>query len=307
MWSWTVGPGGTIAGASPLLVRDTCTGPDSPGMVAVEVLDNTTFGVTGGSTSESLLATSGTWMTPPLDGGATGAGIWGTIDATVTVPAGAGVSFQVRWAATSAALSTAAWNGPDGTATSWYTVGTPVPLPYSLDGSRFAQVRYQLSGNGVVGPSIAAVRLRSQLPELTRVAAGSFSTIAAITAATPRAAWLVRIKASDASLVGKATSIIEPVIVSGGPNLSAAQLRIEDRTTTSWCCGPTQVQITSGAITAPPPSPTASVPGADASRSVRLDVQAAAAATTSVVTATVKVAITTTVSLEIPVRVQIQT
>ena len=307
MWSWTVGPGGTIAGASPLLVRDTCTGPDSPGMVAIEVLDNTTFGVTGGSTSESLLATSGTWMTAPLDAGATGTGIWGAVDATVTVPAGAGLSFQVRWASTSAGLSAAAWTGPDGTATTWYTVGTPVPLPYAVDGSRFAQLRYQLTGNGVVGPTIGTVRLRSQLPELTRVAAGSFATVVAVTAATPSAGWLVRIKASDASLIGKATSIVEPVIVSGGPNLTAAQLRIEDRTATSWCCGPTQLQITAGAVTAPPPAPTGTVPGADASRSVRLDVQAAAAATTSVMTATVKLALSATVSLELPIRVQIQT
>ena len=307
MWSWTVGPGGAITGASPLLVRSTCTGADTPGLVAIELLDNTTLGVSGGSSSESTLATSGTWTTPPLDAGTVGTGMWGTADATTTIPIGAGLSFQIRWAATSAGLTAAAWQGPDGTAATSYAVGSPVPIPYAADGTRFAQLQFQLTGTGLVGPTVATVTAGSQLPELTRSAEGTFVSAVTVTAGTPSARWLVRIRAGDASLSGKATSVVAPAILSGGANLAAAQLRLESRTGAAWCCGPTQVQIVAGAITAPPPAPTPTSPGGDGFRSVRLDVIATATATASVLTVVVKVALSATVALEIPLAVKVQT
>ena len=307
MWSWTVGPGGAITGASPLLLRSTCTGADSPGLLAIELLDNTTLGVSGGLSSESTLANSGNWTTPPLDAGTVGTGVWGTADATTTIPVGAGLSFQIRWAATSAGLGAAAWQGPDGTAATSFAVGSPVPIPYAADGTRFAQLQYQLTGTGLVGPTIATVTAGSQLPGLTRSAEGTFVSAVAVTAGTPSARWVVRLRAGDASLSGKATSVVAPAILSGGTNLAAAQLRLENRTGAAWCCGPTQVQIVAGAIAAPPPAPTPTSPGADGFRSVRLDVNATAGATASVLTVVVKVALSATVALEIPLTVKVQT
>ena len=84
-------------------------------------------------------------------------------------------------------------------------------------------------------------------------------------------------------------------------------LRLENRSGAAWCCGPTQVQIVAGAITAPPPAPTPTSPGADGFRSVRLDVNATASATASVLTVVVKVALSATVALEIPLTVRVQT
>jgi archaellum component FlaF (FlaF/FlaG flagellin family) len=86
---------------------------------------------------------NGTWTSPVIDTGVAGAN-YSAIAWTAVLPSGTDVGFQVRSAASPAALAAAPFTGPSGTGADRYTAsGTPLN-DSATDGNRYLQYRAYL-------------------------------------------------------------------------------------------------------------------------------------------------------------------
>jgi len=79
--------------------------------------------------------------------------------ATSTCASACSIRFQVRGAATSGALSSAAWIGPDGTSGTYFATSTGSLIPASLNNNRWMQYKADLFGDAANTPILQDVKI----------------------------------------------------------------------------------------------------------------------------------------------------
>jgi hypothetical protein len=164
---------------------------------------------------EGLFETAGSWESATFDVGA-GNEIYGLVSLAGAVPAGTELRLQM---ATAASGTPTGFAGPDGTATSFFTIDAlPAVADFSHDGDRFLRVRAEFATTDqTVTPRLDRISVDTALPELNRslnaVPTTSLSTTIDPTITT---SYLLRVKTTDPDLAGsEATAVYR-----GGVNLA---------------------------------------------------------------------------------------
>lgn len=165
--------------------------------------------VTGGN-DEGLYRDSGTWESDTFDTG--DAGVFGILRLTASEPANTGLRLQV---ATATGTTPTAFHGPDGTAGTYFTPANfPSAIDFSHDGDRLVRVRAALFTTDPAGatPRLDSAGVDYDLPALARPL-GTTPVITLTTSITPATStdYLLRVKATAASLIGSETTAIHRV------------------------------------------------------------------------------------------------
>jgi hypothetical protein len=180
--------------------------------------------------------TPGTWESPTIDTGVNG--VFGTLSWNAATPAGTTLSFQV--AASALATGPFLFVGPDSTALTFFT-STPVAVPFSLDGLRYARVRATLTSTStLVTPQLNDVTIGTNLQPMARASEGVGLRVVPSAAGVSTTTYLVRLKTPETGLAGSAVNLSHRGGSTNLANLTAATARIE---TTP------EVTVTAGTVT----------------------------------------------------------
>ncbi len=255
----------------------------NPKVAAIEILDETVLGFTGGAL-ESMAATNGTWTSPVMDTGA--AGVYGLTSATATVPAGTTWSYRIATA--SAVAGPWTYLGPDGTFGTSYS-GAPQPLGYAADGQRYFRVQATFTGTGV-SPTMSQLQVGHSLSLLPR-SSGSRALVTA--SAGTGLKWAVRLRSSEATVwASTAQLLVDATSLWGSASLTGSF----DSPAVS-CCGSTQFSVAAGVLS----SSASNVPVfGGGGLSIALTRSNTAAATADL---TARFALANTARVELPVRI----
>ncbi len=257
---------------------------ENPKVAAIEVLDETVLGFTGGVRENyAAVVGTGTWTSAVVDTGA--AGVYGLITPTQNTPTGTNITYQI--ASSASPSGPWAYLGPDGTAATNYAgIG---PIHYSADANRYFRVRATLTGSPTATPSLTQLRIGHSLTLLSRVSGGRASvTLAAGTGLH----WAIRMRSTEPTLTGASgTLVVDPSSTWGGASLSSAFA-----TSGLLCCGPTQFSVSAGVLSA---SPTAVTVPPSAGLSIAVTRVNATAATADV---TFRARLAGAALLELPLR-----
>jgi Domain of unknown function (DUF2341) len=217
---------------------------------------------------------AGTWESPTID--TTVNGVFGTLSWNAATPAGTTLRFQV--AASASPTGPFLFVGPDSTALTFFTT-TPIAVPFSLDGLRYARVRASFSSTSTATtPQLDDITIGTNLLPMIRPTEGVGARTVASAAGTTVTTYLVRLKTPEAGLAGSTMNVTHRGGSTNLANLTSTNVRVD---------AVAHVTVAAGAVTLAAGPSTAF----DASnpRSIVLVSQTAAAAQTTVLKTAINV------------------
>ena len=158
--------------------------------------------------TEGLLAATGVWESQTIDTGA-GSEVFGTVDFTADQPDGTDLRIQI---ATDDVDPPTTFLGPDGTATSYWTVGSlPSVADFAHDGDRYLRVRVEMATNDRVAttPRLDEFAVEYHLPQLARKP-GAPGLLAVVGVTTPdtETRYLLRMRTDETGITGSAAAAL---------------------------------------------------------------------------------------------------
>jgi hypothetical protein len=157
---------------------------------------------------EGIYTSTGSWESATVDVGV-GNEVYGMVDLAGETPTGTTLGVQI---ATAASGTPSDFVGPDGTASSFFTLDSlPAVADFSHDGDRLLRVRVELTTEdpAQASPRLGSVSVDSGLPELG-ASLGSVPTIALTTTLDPdvTTSYLLRVKTANPDITGSDTTAV---------------------------------------------------------------------------------------------------
>jgi hypothetical protein len=167
--------------------------------------------------------TSGTWESPTIDTGVNG--VFGTLSWNGVTPTGTTLTFQV--AASASATGPFLFVGPDSTALTFFTT-TPVAVPFSLDGLRYARIQARFSTTSTAAtPQLNDVTIGTNLQPMARASEGVGARTVSSAAGAAVTTYLVRLKTLETGLAGSTMNMTHRGGSTNLANLTAATVRAD--------------------------------------------------------------------------------